>query len=160
METLAAWVHRITRGGVFFGGVFLMMAMLLLMGNIIGRSVPFVIPGSYELFELFMVIPVGFGLVYSALHKGHVVVYLIISHFPPKLRAASDVLVALLSLTIWVLIAWGGARLAFDNGLQEITDVLEVPYLPFRIAWLIALVLFCLTYILDLHQAFRRFFTK
>jgi len=160
METLAAWVHRITKGGAFLGGFFLIVAMLLLMSNIFGRFVHFVIPGSYELFELIMVVPVGFGLVYAALHKGHVVVHLIVSRFPPKLGAATQILVSLLSLAIWVLIAWAGASLAYENGLVEISDVLGMPYLPIRIVWIIALFLFCLSYLLDLHQAIRRLLGK
>ena len=160
METLAAWVHRITKGGVFLGGFFLIVAMLLLMSNILGRFVHFVIPGSYELFELIMVVPVGFGLVYAALHKGHVVVHLIVSRFPPRLGAATEILVSLLSLAIWVLIAWAGALLAYENGLVEISNVLGMPYLPFRIVWIIALSLFCLSYLLYLHQAIRRLLGK
>jgi TRAP-type C4-dicarboxylate transport system permease small subunit len=160
METLSEWVHRITRVGVFIGGFFLIVAMLLLMGNIFGRFVHFVIPGSYEMFELFMVVPVGFGLAYAGLHQGHVVVNLIVSRFPPRLRAAAEVLAALLSLVIWGLITWGGMRLAFENGLREISDVLGMPYLPFRIVWMIALTLFCLSYLLDLQQAVRRVVKK
>lgn len=160
METLTVWVNRITKGGVFVGGFFLIIGMLLLMSNIFGRFINFVIPGSYETFELLMVIPVGFGLAYAGLHQGHVVVNLIVSRLPPRLRAAAEVLAALLSLAIWVLIAWGGAHLAFESGLHEISDVLGIPYLPFRIVWVIALILFCLSYFLDLHQAVRRAINK
>lgn len=160
METLVVWVHRITKGGAFLGGFFLIVAMLLLLSNIFGRFVHFVIPGSYELFELIMVVPVGFGLVYAALHKSHVVVHLIVSRFPPRLAGAAETLTSLLSLGIWVLIAWGGTHLAYENRLTEITDVLGTPYLPFRIVWLFALFLFCLTYLLDLYRAIRRFLGK
>ena len=160
MNALAALLDRITKGGIFLGGVFLIVGMLLLMSNIFGRFAHFVIPGSYELFELIMVIPVAFALVHAALQKTHVVVHLIVSRFPPRLGAAAEILASLLSFTIWALIAWGGARLAYENGLKETTDILGVPYLPFRIVWLIALILFCLSYLLDMHQAVRRVFKK
>ena len=160
METLAVLLQRITKGGLFLGGVFLIAGMLLLMSNIFGRFVHLVIPGSFELFELIMTIPVAFALVYAALQKTPVVVDLIISRFPPKLGAAAETLTSLLSFAIWALIAWGGARLAFESGLEEVTDLLEVPYLPFRIVWLFCLFLFCLTYLVDLSRALRRLLAK
>ena len=160
MDAFAALLHRITKGGLFLGGVFLIIGMLILMSNIFGRFVHLVIPGSYELFELTMVIPVAFALVYAALQKTHVVVHLIVSRFPPRLRALTEILASLLSFAIWALIAWGGVRLAWENGLEETTDILGVHYLPFRIVWLFCLCLFCLTYLVDLSQAIRRFWGK
>jgi TRAP-type C4-dicarboxylate transport system permease small subunit len=160
MNALDVLLERITKAGLLVGGFFLIIGMLLLMSNIFGRFLHLVIPGSYEMFELFMVIPVGFALVYAALKKSHVVVHLVVSRFPPKLNNAAEILAHLLSFIIWALIAWGGARLAFENGLLEITDVLEVPYLPFRIIWIFCLILFCLTYLLDLSRTFRRLLKK
>ena len=160
METLAVLLNRITKGGLVLGGIFLIAGMLLLIGNIFGRFVHVVIPGSYELFELFMAIPVAFALVYAALQKTHVVVNLIVSRFPPKLGLAAEILTSFLSFAIWALIAWGGAHLAYENGLKEITDILEVPVLPFRIVWLFCLFLFCLTYLVDLSRAVRRLLEK
>ena len=160
MNALDHLLKRITKFGLFVSGIFLIVGMLILMSNIFGRFVHFVIPGSYELFELFMVIPVGFALVYTALQRAHVVVHLIVSRFPPKLGAAAEVFASLLSFGIWALIAWGGARLAIESGLQEVSDTLEVPFLPFRIVWIFCLVLFCLTYLLDLSRNFRRLLEK
>ena len=160
MNALADLLHRITRGGLFIGGVFLIVGMLLLMSNIFGRFVHFVIPGSYELFELIMVIPVGFALVYAALQKTHVAVHLIVSRFPPRLGILTEILAGLLSFAVWALIGWGGARLAWESGLEETTDTIGFPYLPFRIVWLFCLFLFCLTYLVDLFRAFRRLLAK
>ena len=160
MEALAVLLHRITKGGLVLGGIFLIVGMLLLMSNIFGRFLHLVIPGSYELFELIMAIPVAFALVYAALQKTHVVVHLIVSRFPPKLGAATEIMTSLLSFAIWALIAWGGAHLAYENGLKEMTDILEFPVLPFRIVWLFCLFLFCLTYLVDLSRAFRRLLAK
>jgi len=160
METLAVLLRRITKGGLVLGGIFLIAGMLLLMSNIFGRFVHLVIPGSYELFELIMAIPVAFALVYAALKKTHVVVDLLVSRFPPRLNAAAEILTSLLSFATWALIAWGGAQLAYENGLREITDLLRVPFLPFRIVFVFCLFLFCLTYLVDLSRAFRRLFGK
>ena len=100
MSAFAVLLDRITKVGMFLGGVFLILGMLILMSNIFGRFVHFVIPGSYELFELIMVIPVAFALVHAALQKTHVAVHLIVSRFPPRLAAAAEILAALLSFAI------------------------------------------------------------
>lgn len=160
MNVLAGFLHRISKAGGFFGGVFLIAAMLLLISNIVGRLTNTVIPGSYELFEMLMVFPVSFGLFYAAKEKYHVIVELIVSRFPPGLEAAAQMAAALLSFVIWALIAWAGTRIAIENGLREATEVLEIPYLPFRMIWIFFLLLFCLTCLLDFYKAYRRYCEK
>jgi hypothetical protein len=68
--------------------------------------------------------------------------------------------VAFLSMVTWAIIAWGGAELAYESGLEEVTDILGFPKLPFRIVWVFCLILFCLTYLVDLSKAFRRLSDK
>ncbi|MBA3011717.1 MAG: TRAP transporter small permease [Desulfobacula sp.] len=160
MNVLTGFLHRISRAGGFIGGVFLIAAMLLLLSNIVGRITHTVIPGSYELFEMLMVVPVSFALFYAAKEKYHVVVELIISQFPPRLAAVAEMTAALLSFAIWSLIVWASVQLAAENGLSEATEILELPYLPFRMAWIFFLSLFCLTCLLDFFQACRRYCEK
>ena len=160
MNVLSDLLQRITKVGAMIGGVFLIAGMLLLIINILGRFFHFVIPGSYEIFELIMVVPVAFALVYTAIKKGHVVVHLVVSRFPPRLGLATEILACLVSLSIWALIAWAGAQLVFETGLQEVSETLDIPYLPFRIVWIFCLFLFCLTYLVDLFRASRRLLDK
>ena len=160
MNVLSDLLQRITKVGAMIGGVFLIAGMLLLIINILGRFVHFVIPGSYEIFELVMVVPVAFALVYTAMKKGHVVVHLVVSRFPPRLGVATEILACLVSLSIWALIAWAGAQLVFETGLKEVSETLDIPYLPFRIVWIFCLFLFCLTYLVDLFRVSRRFLDK
>lgn len=160
MNVLAGLLHRVTKGGVFIGGIFLIIGMLILICNILGRFVHFVIPGSYELFELIMVIPVAFALAYAAMQNTHVVVNIIVSRFPPKLGTASEILASFLSFAIWGLIVYAGAEMAYENGLKEVSDILRIPYLPFRIVWVFCLFLFCLIYLVDLSRTIRRFLEK
>jgi TRAP-type C4-dicarboxylate transport system permease small subunit len=160
MNVLSDMLQRITKVGTIIGGIFLIVGMLLLISNIFGRFAHFVIPGSYELFELIMVVPVATALVYTAMKKGHVIVHLVVSRFPSRLNAAAEMLACLVSLSIWALIAWAGLQLIFETGLQEVSETLDIPYLPFRVVWIFCLFLFCLTYLVDLLRAFKRFFEK
>ena len=160
MKVITNCLQGITRVGLFIGGIFLLTGTLLLISNIFGRAFHFVIPGSIEMFELFMAVPVAFGLVYAGLKKGHVIVNLVISRFPPKLAAAAEVFSSVVNFTIWALIAWASGRLAFENGLKEFSETLELPYLPFRLVWTFCLVLFCVVYVLDFTQACRRYLDR
>ncbi len=160
MEFLDAIVQRVTRWGLALGGFILVVAMLLQVGNILGRFAHFVIPGSFETFEMIMVIPIGFGLVYAALERGHVVVDLVVSRFSRKIRAAAHVVAAFLSLATWAAITYAGTKLAIENGLEEVTDILEYPVLPFRVIFIICLILFCLAYLIELSRSLRRFLDK
>jgi TRAP-type C4-dicarboxylate transport system permease small subunit len=157
MSFFADLLRRITRGGSIAGGIFLTMGMLLLVGNILGRFVHFILPGSYELFEMTMTIPIAFALVYAALHSTHVTVDLIVSRFPPKLGAATEIFANLMSLAIWTLIAYAAIQLANENRWREVSEILGIPYLPFRIVWILCLILFCVVYVQDLYRAIRRF---
>lgn len=160
MNRFADLIHGLTKGGIWLGGACLIFGMLLLVSNIFGRFTHFVIPGSYELFELVMAVPIAFALVHAALQKAHVIVRLLVSRFPPKLGALMEVFASFLSLVVWALIVWGGARLAFESGLKEASETISVPYLPFRILWLLGLVLFCLSYLLDMSRALKRLLEK
>ena len=160
MNFISDMLERINKGGLIIGGVFLIAGMLLLISNIFGRFVHFIIPGTYEMFELIMAIPVAFAVAYAALQGTHVSVDLIVSRFPPKLRAAAEILAHGVSFAIWALMAYAGAELAFENGLNEISETLEIPYLPFRLVWIFCLFLFCLVYLLDLYRSIRRFLDK
>ena len=160
MDIFSNLLERITKVGAVLGGIFLIGAMLLLVTNILGRFVHFVVPGSYEVFELIMVVPVSFALVYAALHKSHVIVHLITSRFPPKLAIIAEILACLVSACIWALIAYASAQIAFENGLNEVSETLDIPYIPFRLMWSFCLILFCLFYILELYQTIRRSLNK
>ena len=155
MNPLETALRRITRWGTYLGGVALVAAMLLQIGNIVGRFAHFVIPGSFETFEMLMTVPIGFGLVAAALHKGHVTVDLLLKRFPTGLRRAARIVAAFLSLAIWLAAAWAGGHLALENGLEEVTDILEYPVLPFRLIFVLCLLLFSLTYLLDLLRLFK-----
>ena len=141
-------------------GPFLLTAMMIHICNILGRFTNFVIPGSYEIFKLIMVIPVGFALAHAALNRYHVTVDVLVSRFPPRLSVSAEILASALSFAIWGLMVYAASVLASETGMQELTETLEIPYLPFRIIWIFCLFLFSLTYLIDLSRAVRRFLNK
>lgn len=156
MEIFSRIVQRATKVGTVGAGVFLLGAMLLVVTGVIARFFNIAIVGSYELLQLMMAVTIPFALVYTALRKGHVVVKIIASRFSVRTGAIVCILVSFLSLAIWGLMAGSTAQLAYEQGLRAVSETLEVPYLPFRIALILGLLLFSLSYIPDIFEELKK----
>ena len=153
MDYLANIVRRMGGWGMALGAAFLTGMMVLIVANIISRLSGHVIAGSYELSELMIVVAVAFALGYAALKKSHVVVKIVVSRFPQRAQSILEAFMSLISLATWALIAWAGFLILSERWLTEETDLLDVPYLPFRFVFLLGLLLFCLVYLIDLFRA-------
>jgi TRAP-type C4-dicarboxylate transport system permease small subunit len=90
------------------------------------------LPGALELSEFAMALLVFFGLGSTALTGGQVVVDIAIERFPPRLRAGSDAVNALLGTALWALIAWRSSDQAGQVWLTgEVSTILALPAAPF-----------------------------
>jgi TRAP-type C4-dicarboxylate transport system permease small subunit len=136
------------------GSVFLIGIALLVVANIVYRFFGGVIAGTYELVALMIVVTVAFALGYAALKQGHIVVRIVLSRFSPRIQAILTVFTSVIGLGFWALIAWKSAEIMSERALAgEYTEMLGVPYLPFRCAWLFGLLFFCLVLLIDLFKA-------
>lgn len=137
-------------------GVFLLGAMLLVVTSVIVRFFNIAIVGSYELMQLMIGVTIAFALVYAALRKGHVAVKIIASRFSTRTGAIVGIAVSFLSLAIWGLMSGATAQLVYEMGLREVSETLEVPYLPFRVVFILGLLLFSLSYISDIFEELKK----
>lgn len=160
MNLVSNLLERISKLGLILGGFFIILGTLLLVGNVFGRFLSFSIPGSYELFELMMVIPVGFALLYTALKKGHVIVELIISRFPMRVALVLEIINCLASFAAWILVAYASLQMVRETGWLEQSDILDLPVAPFRVLFFICLIFFSITYLADMAESFRRLIKK
>ena len=156
MEIFASIVQRVTKVGTVAAGIFLVGAMLLVVTGVIVRFFNIAIVGSYELMQLMIAVTIAFALVYTALRKGHVVVKIITSRFPTRIGAIVGIVVSFLSLAIWGLMSWATAQFVYEKGLREVSETLEVPYLPFRVVFILGLLLFSLSYISDIFEELKK----
>jgi len=150
---LLNFFRRLSTDSVAIGAAFLVGMMVLVVANIIYRLFGHVIPGSFELSELMIVVAVASALGYAAVHKSHIVVKIVVSRFSQRWQAIIEVLMSLISLATWAVIAWASFNVLSQRWLTEITDLLDIPYLPFRIIFVVGLVLLCLVYVTDLFRA-------
>lgn len=150
MDHFDAILNRITKVSVFLAGSILLGVIALIVTSIITRRFGWAIPGSYEIIELVMPVVVGFALGYAALTKSHVVVDLVVSRLPQRIRTVAESFTFLIGLGILVGVTWAGADLLQKRWLVEQTDEFGIPFAPFRIIWLCGLCLFCLILLINL----------
>jgi TRAP-type C4-dicarboxylate transport system permease small subunit len=151
-----AFFRRIGSGGMAIGAAFLTAMMVLIVANVIYRLFGHVIPGSYEMSELMIVVAAAFALGYAAIHGSHVVVKIVVTRFSQRWQAILTVIMSLISIATWAIIAWATADVLSKRWLTEVTDLLDIPYLPFRIILVVGLVFLCLIYVTDLVSALRQ----
>jgi len=150
-----AFFRRLSSGGVAIGAAFLTGMMVLIVANIIYRLFGHVIPGSYEISTLMIVVAVAFALGYAAVHNSHIVVKIVVTRLPQRWQSILGVLMSLISLATWAVIAFASYNVLSQRWLTEMTDLLDIPYLPFRMIFVLGLAILCLIYITDLVRALR-----
>ena len=156
MEYLANIVRRINGAGVALGAAFLVGMTVLIVANIIYRLTGHVITGSYELSELMIVVTVAFALGYAGFQKSHVAVGILVSRFPQRWQAIVEAFTSFLSMGTWAVIAWASSLIFLDRWLTEESEMLLIPFLPFRIVLLFGLILLALVYLIYMVVALKK----
>jgi len=138
------------------GAVALVAMMVLIVTSVIFRRAGQVVPGTYELSELLIVVTVAFALGYAALEKSHIVVKIVVARFPQRAQAILEAVMSFISLVTWAALAWAGFIILSKRWLGEESEMLSVPFLPFRLIFLFGLILFCSVYLINLIRALRQ----
>ena len=84
LDDAIRWMGKIS---VVAAGIFLLGITFLIVASVIYRFFGHVIQGSYEIIYLAIVVAVAFSLGYTALHKSHVIVKIVVSRFQPRAQA-------------------------------------------------------------------------
>ena len=93
------------------------------------------VTGSYELTEFMMAILVAFGLAYTAVHRGHINVDLLVTKTTLRSQAVINSVTALLSVGFFVLMTWRTILYAGKLGADGYTSQsLAIPIYPFAYA--------------------------
>ena len=122
-------LHRLCHGFALFGGLVLVLIMLLSVASIIGRSL-FLAPiqGDFELVQIGCAVAVFAFMPWCQLRGGHIVVDFFTTKARPAVRARLDAISHTLLGLVAALIAW---RLVFGAidlfEYEETTMVLRIP---------------------------------
>jgi TRAP-type C4-dicarboxylate transport system permease small subunit len=156
-EKILEWLTHIGTG---LGAFFLAGIMVLIVASIITRLFGRVVPGSYEMIELMIVVTVSFSLAYTGLKQGHVIVNIVVSRFPERLQIFCTVFTCLISLGFWGALAWAAYQIALEKGILEVTEYFLIPYIPFRFVFTIGLLLVSLTFLIEMLKSIKRGLSK
>lgn len=149
-------LERLAVGMNMAGGFVVLVLMLIMTADALGRKSLGALPGALEFTEALMVGAVFLPQMYVQRHREHVLVTVVTDWLPRRARFTIDGLAALLGLVIFLLLTWLAVGKAWDAWLVKEYRVamITVPIWPFR--WLIPLGtgFLCLQLVLTIIQDF------
>lgn len=125
-------VQKLTRGAAYAGMALLIPMMLLTSADVVSSSLwtgP--ISGSMEISGFMLSVFVLLGIAYTQQVGDHVRVTVLIERLPKKLAEIVKILTTGLMLFIVLIVMWQGWVHAFEA--QDVSDMLRIPSLPFRL---------------------------
>ncbi|MGB2826978.1 MAG: TRAP transporter large permease subunit, partial [Dehalococcoidales bacterium] len=163
MSFLTKWadgIERVVRPisliGVGISMVSLFIMVILLVASVIGRyAFLSPIPGIKELEEFLLILVAFLGLAYTGLRKGHVRVDIIIGNLPTWVQHVVDTVTGLMSLTLWVLMAWKSffwmMRILGPPALTS--EILGIPKAIFASIMIFGMIVFCFVLIAQIFRS-------
>lgn len=146
MKRLDNWVKGISITLDKIAGLFIFLAMLLVVSNVLLRAIfnsP--IKGTYELVGLLTAVAVGMGLAHCAYQNGHISVGFIMDKFSNRIQSIVHIFIHIVSLCFWSFVVWhmfSYANETMHNGLVTATS--EVPIFPFIYLIALGILILCL----------------
>ncbi|MFO7876611.1 MAG: TRAP transporter small permease [Desulfovermiculus sp.] len=131
MQRIERIIQEVTLRLAQIGQAALVMVMLIIVANILLRSVWQPLPGSYEMVEILGAVILSMGVAYCAVHKGHVAVSFLVDMFSPRKRAVIDFFTNLVFCSVIIYVSWGMIQYAekmYDRG--RATTTLDIPLYP------------------------------
>jgi TRAP-type C4-dicarboxylate transport system permease small subunit len=159
MESFSKAVDRIITSLTTVGFVALMLMMLVVVANIVLRSLSGIgfgkpIVGTYEGVQLLITVAVAFALSYTAIKDSHVNMDMVILRLSRRSQSILTVINSILSLGIWALIAWYSFVYAGEQATAgESTSIMEWPIYPFRFIFALGAIILCLVMVLAIFKA-------
>jgi TRAP-type C4-dicarboxylate transport system permease small subunit len=147
-QSIRGSIKGITRG-VSFGGMFLLIPLMLLTSTeVVSRKLwnqP--IPGTLELSSYMLSVFILLGIAYTQQAKGHVKVTMLTTRLPRRARLLLEMLTTLLSLFIICVLAWQGWVVGIEE--KTVSDMLRIPQMPFKMLVSVGAFMLALELILD-----------
>ena len=133
LRSLRTIADGLIRLSAFFASVALIIEVLVILTDVIGRAFGRPLYGSQDLITMVMVILVMGGMALCDRQGGHIAVDLLEKKYPPALNRAVDVLSALLGAVIFGFICWSvWQSLKLSLMLNLSTNLLELPKAYFQ----------------------------
>lgn len=150
-------ISKVVFWGLIIGTLALVGVMLIIDANIVYRAFGRIIAGTYDLVEITIVVAVAFALTYTEFYQAHTRVDLFTSKMPKGMKLGFEYFSNILSVVYWSTIVYATAKLTMEKAaLGEKTDLLKISIIPFRVFWLVGLVIVVLIVLLNISKARKR----
>lgn len=157
MHKVYSVVYQIGKVLSIISAAIIIAMMLLIVANISFRLFGEVVQGTYEIVKLLIVIAAALAVGYTAITKGHVEIMVLITRFSQRVQTIFKAITLFISIAFLVVLMWGNVwTISQKMQINEVSDVLKIPFLPFRIIMVFGLMFFCLVLIMDLCKIIRK----
>ena len=129
-----AWLTRRLQAA---GEAVIVLTVFLVFANVIGRALDMPIKGAMEILVLGTGIGISLMMAHCAAENRHIVVKMLTSKFPPRARLIVEGLGLLVPLPVFAWYAWANATRALLDWQLKFTEVLLLPFSPFRFVFVL-----------------------
>ena len=131
--------------------VAVMLMMLLVVANIVGRPFGASIFGTLDFVGFINAVLVAFALAYCAIHKGHIEVEMVVSRLPERIQVIISIFTNFLGFGIFAVITWQCFLLAVDKLVgNEVSITALVPFHYYIFAVAFGCALLCMVILINL----------
>ena len=144
------------RYSTYIGTFALATVMLVIVANVLYRTVGGIIAGTYDLVEIITVVVASFALTNTEYAKRHTTVDMLTTLMKRKSQIWLEQLCNLISFVYWVVICYATVRVTIDKAqVGEVTDLLKISIIPFRAVWSFALFMMAFIVIYNIYRNFK-----
>lgn len=121
----------LNRGLAWLAGIFLVLMMLLVVGNGLIRNIYVPFYGTPEIVGWLGALTTAFALGYTQLHKGHIDIDILVEKFPDSLKRWLHGIMLLASTVFFLLITWKIFQYALtvmENG--NLSETMRIAFYP------------------------------
>ncbi|HPJ21053.1 MAG TPA: TRAP transporter small permease [Clostridia bacterium] len=155
MKKTESFIRKASELFNLIAGGFIVIAMVLVVGNVILRRVfgnP--ILGVYEFTGFLSVLIISFGLAYVLLVNAHIAVDFIIEKLKPRSMGIVDTATGLVATGFLSVFTWNVfkyALKAMEN--NQLSPTTQVPYYIFIFVMAVCFSLLCLVYLIKIKES-------
>ncbi len=151
METLFAYVERLSKWMQAISCTALTCLMLLTTADVVMRSFGHPIIGTYELVGLGGAVVLGFAIPITSWIRGHIYVDTFYRKCPVPVQKALNIVTRLVSIIIFFLVGWNLFKLGYDlYAAGEVTLTRHIPFYPVAYGLAVCCFIQCLVLICDI----------
>ncbi len=152
-DKVTAWTVQYT---TYIGTLALATVMLIIVANVLFRTVGGIIAGTYDLVEIVTVLVASFALTNTEYAKKHTSVDMLTTLMKRRSQIWLEQFCNVISFLYWLVICYATIRVTIDKAqVGEVTDLLKISIIPFRTIWCFALFMMAFIVIYNIYRNFK-----